>query len=30
MIPTQPGFFAEGTGNVEPEKCRPGTYQDLM
>lgn len=28
MIPTEPGFFAEGTGNVEPEKCRPGTYQD--
>ena len=28
MIQTKPGSFAEGTGNVAPEKCRPGTYQD--
>ena len=29
MIPTEPGFFAEGSGNVAAEKCRPGTWQDL-
>ncbi len=28
MKPTDPGHFAEGTGNVEQEECRPGTYQD--
>ena len=28
MIQTGPGYFAQGTGNVAPEKCRPGTYQD--
>jgi len=28
MIPTEPGYFAQGTGNVMPEKCRPGTFQD--
>ena len=26
MIPTEPGFFAEGSGNVAAEKCRPGTW----
>jgi hypothetical protein len=29
MIPTEPGYFAQGTGNVAPEKCRPGTYQSM-
>ena len=27
MIEAPPGSYAEGTGNVRPEFCRPGTFQ---
>ena len=29
MLGAPPGSYAEGTGNVAPELCRRGTFQDL-
>jgi hypothetical protein len=28
MLAAKPGWYAEGTGNVAPEPCRRGSYQD--